>query len=646
MNSSEPSAGAARSWIDWTKKPNRDIRCPVCGADGSKSFVLTSAASWHEGPSLDLFACPSCDSRFFVDFEPPKYEHFDSFDAYLKFYLEVGAGVDQLVRHVFAAPLNPNAHYLEIGCGFGFALDFARRMLALDVCGIDPSPFAAAGARLLGLPIIGGYLTQDTDLGGRKFDLAVASEVIEHIAEPVAFLRLIAAHLAPNGVLILTTPNGESAAPSTPAGMLRPLLSTGWHYILFSRKSLASVLELAGFRHVEVLVRNHTLVAAATSGDLRVDLEAPVDRGMLRRYLEERRHSVDDNRISHGLGYRLLKELTNDSRYEEALAVYEDLKSQFAAAYGLDIEAPPDQWLRPEDRADFHAFALRYPMCLCGVAYLRGIMALNHHSNPAQAVHFFSLAAQYGRLLREALQAVGADDGETEQLTQRSRILVNRALAYTAPEEAAAGALNLLVENPPQRDAVSEIFVHLVNLGALNAAGRLAHAAPEEAAAGALNLLAENPHERDAVLRIFVHLVNLGALKAAGRLAHEAESGLIEMRTTKRGSDKLGIELHRALGLLEINERRRPRRAAAHFALAERIASRARESDPDWTWTQICQARHDRLLAWVVAGNASRALKVGGFFGAVDAPRPIPVELAQSAEKLVAQAAASIAMVP
>jgi hypothetical protein len=171
----------------------------------------------------------------------------------------------------------------------------------------------------------------------------------------------------------------------------------------------------------------------------------------------------------------------------------------------------------------------------------------------------------------------------------------------------------------------------------------LAYTAPEEAAVGALNLLVEKPHEPEPVLEIFVHLVNLGALKAAGRLAHEAENYLAETTSTKRRPDRLRIELHRALGLLEINERGRPRRAAAHFALAERIASRARETDPDWMWPQICQARHDRLLAWAVLGNASRALRVGRFFDAVHAPRPIPAELVQSAEKLIAQAEASSA---
>lgn len=51
-----------------------------------------------------------------------------------------------------------------------------------------------------------------TDVGGRPFDVIVASEIIEHVENPSLFLRSCASALAPNGLLIVTTPNVADVA--------------------------------------------------------------------------------------------------------------------------------------------------------------------------------------------------------------------------------------------------------------------------------------------------------------------------------------------------------------------------------------------------------------------------------------------------
>ena len=209
-------------------------------------------------------------------------------------------------------------------------------------------------------------------------------------------------------------------------------------------------------------------------------------------------------------------------------------------------------------------------------------------------------------MLRAMLQELGADDAETEVIVQHSRTLRLRALAYTAPDEAATGALELL-----RSDMGSPL----------------------------------DPQQRRAVLEIFVHLVNLGAFQAAERLEGEV-AVYLRCKSPDFSSHKLYIELHRALGLVEINHRHRPAEAALHFALSERAARRFYASEPEWAWERICSARHDRLLAWIIAGNSARALLTGRFFTTTPAPRPIPAKIAESANRLIAQALASIGRAP
>lgn len=98
---------------------------------------------------------------------------------------------------------------LDVGCGAGLAAEaFAR--LGYDVLGIDaaPEPIGAAVAHAAGLDIAYRVATAD-DLAaeGLRFPVITALEVIEHVADPAQFLRLLASLLEPGGLLFLSTLN-------------------------------------------------------------------------------------------------------------------------------------------------------------------------------------------------------------------------------------------------------------------------------------------------------------------------------------------------------------------------------------------------------------------------------------------------------
>ncbi|WP_300973654.1 bifunctional 2-polyprenyl-6-hydroxyphenol methylase/3-demethylubiquinol 3-O-methyltransferase UbiG [Sphingomonas sp. LHG3406-1] len=97
---------------------------------------------------------------------------------------------------------------LDVGCGAGLLAEPLARMGA-QVTGIDAAPELIEAARThagqTGLAI--RYVAGEVASLPGKFDLVTALEVVEHVADPAAFVRQLADRLAPGGLLVMSTPN-------------------------------------------------------------------------------------------------------------------------------------------------------------------------------------------------------------------------------------------------------------------------------------------------------------------------------------------------------------------------------------------------------------------------------------------------------
>ena len=98
---------------------------------------------------------------------------------------------------------------LDVGCGAGLLCEPLAR-LGGEVTGVDAAAENIAAAsehsRHSGLDIryMAGELSSQ-NVG--QFDLVTCLEVIEHVSDKQAFLAELASHLAPGGLMILSTPN-------------------------------------------------------------------------------------------------------------------------------------------------------------------------------------------------------------------------------------------------------------------------------------------------------------------------------------------------------------------------------------------------------------------------------------------------------
>lgn len=100
-------------------------------------------------------------------------------------------------------------HALDVGCGAGLLCEPLAR-LGAQVTGVDAARenVEAAKAHAEGAGLSVDYRAGElAELGLGTFDLVTCMEVIEHVADKPAFLLQLAGHLAPDGLMVLSTPN-------------------------------------------------------------------------------------------------------------------------------------------------------------------------------------------------------------------------------------------------------------------------------------------------------------------------------------------------------------------------------------------------------------------------------------------------------
>ncbi|QJU59537.1 bifunctional 2-polyprenyl-6-hydroxyphenol methylase/3-demethylubiquinol 3-O-methyltransferase UbiG [Sphingomonas sp. AP4-R1] len=98
---------------------------------------------------------------------------------------------------------------LDVGCGAGLLSEPLAR-LGAQVTGLDAAAenVAVARAHAAGQGLAIEYRHGGIEgLAGERYDLIVSMEVIEHVADPAAFVGGIARALAPGGLVLLSTPN-------------------------------------------------------------------------------------------------------------------------------------------------------------------------------------------------------------------------------------------------------------------------------------------------------------------------------------------------------------------------------------------------------------------------------------------------------
>ena len=150
--------------------------------------------------------------------------------------------VDFIAR-VLENSISREGRVLDVGCGNGVISRHLGK-LGFNVTGVDVSEKTIEKARsLTDLPNVVFMKKSAEELvaSGEKYDAIVCSEVLEHLSDPGALLRVLHASLADNGKLIVTVPNGNGpreALVTKPVLRMRSKQSGMWRFIVRVKKML------------------------------------------------------------------------------------------------------------------------------------------------------------------------------------------------------------------------------------------------------------------------------------------------------------------------------------------------------------------------------------------------------------------------
>jgi SAM-dependent methyltransferase len=380
-------------------------------------------------------------------------------------FIENGLSVDAAFDVLHIATLAQVDRFLDVGCNYGFAVDIASRVFGWQSMGIEPGAAGRRGKAELGASIVDGYLTEQTVLGD-PFDLILASEVLEHVSEPVSFLRAILQNLAPEGRAVFTTPAAEAIDPVNEPEAVLVALSPGFHVFLASAEGVATLFRAAGFESFEVERRLDTLWIIAAREPKRT-LEFPkavANPEVLETYLDDRsRTAAPGSALASGMASRHFRSLANRGDFANAVQSRERAIDAIATRHGVDAHDP----LKAISTLAAGGSA---PWNLASVAYSCAMMELIHEHNPKRALDYFDLTIAATDAWSVHAVVIDADSRDLRANALRHRV---RALAALGSPEVSAALESLrLPELENARESV-HAFVVSVARGHLELAREL-----------------------------------------------------------------------------------------------------------------------------------------------------------------------------
>lgn len=220
--------------------------CPACDGPTTHRFLYAKN-------NCAIVKCCLCGlgRTQYEEFDPNSYYSGDYFsggrsDGYADY-----RGAEAVLRREFSRSLKfIRAHQgggrlLEIGCAYGFFLQEAAA--SYEVAGIEIAEAAARSCRERGLHVLTGVADEGNLAAVGKMDVIVMLDVIEHLPDPRATLRLCHRHLNTDGIIVITTGDFGSlyARLAGPHWRLMTPPQHLWYFTVESLRRMAHTLRMS-----------------------------------------------------------------------------------------------------------------------------------------------------------------------------------------------------------------------------------------------------------------------------------------------------------------------------------------------------------------------------------------------------------------
>lgn len=233
-----------------------EIPCPACGGlDRTPAFE-----KW----SFRYASCRACGTVYMTPRPSPAVmaSYYDASENYRYFAEKIFPASEAARREKIHRPWLehvlglcdrhgvPTGTLLEVGAGFGIFAALARdsgRFRRVVV--VERTPEMAEACRARGLEVIERPVEEAAGIAPPA-DVVCAFEVIEHLFDPLAFLRLSLDLLRPGGLLVLSCPNARGFDIETLGA--ESLAVDPEHVNLFHPASLRLLLSRAGYEVIEI----------------------------------------------------------------------------------------------------------------------------------------------------------------------------------------------------------------------------------------------------------------------------------------------------------------------------------------------------------------------------------------------------------